>query len=176
MGAPADVHLHREAPLRLFTEDEANALLPQMEEIFLRLDPKLARLRDLRELVEDSEAYYGEGLAGAPAGDRESYAELLQEQADLDRSVQADIESVLAPRVGPGRMVAHPRRRLLWEEAALSPIGTLISRGPRRTGEGEHMATKEDVIGVLRKCYDPEIPINIYDLGLVYNIDLKDEG
>src|SRR5438046_8507500 len=96
MGAPADVHLHREAPLRLFTEDEANALLPQMEEIFLRLDPKLARLRDLRELVEDSEAYYGEGLAGAPAGDRESYAELLQEQADLDRSVQADIESVLA--------------------------------------------------------------------------------
>src|SRR5216110_2754450 len=96
MGAPADVHLHREAPLRLFTEDEANALLPQMEEVFLRLDPKLARLRDLRELVEDSEAYYGEGLAGAPAGDRESYAELLQEQADLDRSVQADIESVLA--------------------------------------------------------------------------------
>ena len=96
MGAPADVHLHRQAPLRLFTEDEENALLPQMEEIFLRLDPKLARLRDLRELVEDSEAYYGEGLAGAPAGDRESYAELLQEQADLDRSVQADIESVLA--------------------------------------------------------------------------------
>src|SRR5438876_970516 len=39
------------------------------------------------------------------------------------------------------------------------------------------MATKEEVIGVLRKCYDPEIPINIYDLGLVYNIDLKpDEG
>jgi len=39
------------------------------------------------------------------------------------------------------------------------------------------MATKEEVIGILRKCYDPEIPINIYDLGLVYNIDLKpDEG
>src|SRR5207249_12180071 len=39
------------------------------------------------------------------------------------------------------------------------------------------MATKEEVIGVLRKCYDPEIPINIYDLGLVYSIDLKpDEG
>ena len=38
------------------------------------------------------------------------------------------------------------------------------------------MATKEEVIGVLRKCYDPEIPINIYDLGLVYNIDLTAEG
>src|SRR3989442_16031614 len=39
------------------------------------------------------------------------------------------------------------------------------------------MASKDDVISILRKCYDPEIPINIYDLGLVYNIDLKgDEG
>ena len=39
------------------------------------------------------------------------------------------------------------------------------------------MASKDDVISVLRKCYDPEIPINIYDLGLVYNIELKgDEG
>src|SRR5437763_13809592 len=91
MGAPADVHLHREAPLRLFAEDEGNALLPEMEEIFLRLDPKVARLRDLRELVEDSEAYYGESLAGAPAGDRESYSEVLQEEADLEVSVRADM-------------------------------------------------------------------------------------
>jgi len=32
--------------------------------------------------------------------------------------------------------------------------------------------SRDDVIAVLKKCYDPEIPINIYDLGLVYNIDL----
>ncbi len=36
------------------------------------------------------------------------------------------------------------------------------------------MVTKDDVITVLRKCYDPEIPINIYDLGLVYTIDIKE--
>lgn len=34
------------------------------------------------------------------------------------------------------------------------------------------MATKEDVIGVAKSCYDPEIPVNIYDLGLVYKIDV----
>src|SRR5437879_442681 len=96
MGGPADVRLHSDAALRLFTEEEANALLPQLEEIFLLLDPKLARLRELKDLVEDSEAYYGEGLTSAPARDRESYADLLQEQADLDRSVQADIDAVLA--------------------------------------------------------------------------------
>ena len=38
------------------------------------------------------------------------------------------------------------------------------------------MVTKEEVIGVLKKCYDPEIPINIYDLGLVYRIDLDEPG
>ena len=36
------------------------------------------------------------------------------------------------------------------------------------------MPTKDEVITVLKKCYDPEIPINIYDLGLVYNIDINE--
>lgn len=41
---------------------------------------------------------------------------------------------------------------------------------------GERMTTKEEIIGVLKKCFDPEIPINIYDLGLVYNIDINDDA
>jgi FeS assembly SUF system protein len=31
------------------------------------------------------------------------------------------------------------------------------------------------VLGVLRSCYDPEIPVNIYELGLVYGIDVTAE-
>ena len=30
----------------------------------------------------------------------------------------------------------------------------------------------EKVIDVLKNCFDPEIPVNIYELGLVYNIDI----
>jgi len=33
---------------------------------------------------------------------------------------------------------------------------------------------KEKIIENLRQCYDPEISINIYDLGLIYNIDLSE--
>jgi len=33
---------------------------------------------------------------------------------------------------------------------------------------------KKKVIEVLKNIYDPEIPINIYDLGLLYSIDVKD--
>jgi FeS assembly SUF system protein len=35
--------------------------------------------------------------------------------------------------------------------------------------------TEEQVIEVLRECFDPEIPVNVYDLGLVYNIDVRDD-
>ena len=32
------------------------------------------------------------------------------------------------------------------------------------------------VIAALKNCYDPEIPVNIYELGLIYNIDIDPEG
>jgi len=35
---------------------------------------------------------------------------------------------------------------------------------------------KEEVIKVLRSCYDPEIPVNIYELGLIYDINLATNG
>jgi FeS assembly SUF system protein len=37
------------------------------------------------------------------------------------------------------------------------------------------MVTEEDVVEVLRTCYDPEIPLNIYDLGLIYGIEIKND-
>lgn len=38
------------------------------------------------------------------------------------------------------------------------------------------LKTEERVIEILKTVYDPEIPVNIYDLGLIYKIDLKDDG
>ena len=35
------------------------------------------------------------------------------------------------------------------------------------------MDLKEKVIAEIKKIYDPEIPVNIYELGLIYNIDIK---
>ncbi|MBH52374.1 MAG: aromatic ring hydroxylase [Chloroflexi bacterium] len=36
--------------------------------------------------------------------------------------------------------------------------------------------TKEQVIDALRDVYDPEIPVNVYDLGLIYAMDIDNEN
>tara|TARA_B100000941_G_C28379268_1_gene486420 strand:- start:299 stop:598 length:300 start_codon:yes stop_codon:yes gene_type:complete len=36
------------------------------------------------------------------------------------------------------------------------------------------MQIKDKIIEEIKKIYDPEIPVNIYDLGLIYKIDVKD--
>lgn len=42
--------------------------------------------------------------------------------------------------------------------------------------EEEKLKTEDQIVEVLKTVYDPEIPVNIYDLGLVYKIDFKDDG
>ena len=37
-------------------------------------------------------------------------------------------------------------------------------------------ALYESVVDALKDIYDPEIPVNIYDLGLIYGVDVTDEG
>ena len=37
------------------------------------------------------------------------------------------------------------------------------------------MELKEKIIGEIKKIYDPEIPVNIYELGLIYDISIKDK-
>lgn len=36
--------------------------------------------------------------------------------------------------------------------------------------------TREAVIAAIKTCYDPEIPVDIYELGLIYEIEVSDEG
>ena len=35
--------------------------------------------------------------------------------------------------------------------------------------------TEQDVLSALKSCYDPEIPVNIVDLGLIYKVDIGDD-
>ena len=37
------------------------------------------------------------------------------------------------------------------------------------------MSKKEQIIEEIRKIYDPELPVNIYELGLIYDIQVENE-
>ena len=40
----------------------------------------------------------------------------------------------------------------------------------------EFLETEEKIVRMLKTVFDPEIPVNIYDLGLIYKIDLQENG
>lgn len=41
--------------------------------------------------------------------------------------------------------------------------------------KNEFLQTEEAIVAMLKTVYDPEIPVNIYDLGLIYKVDIDDE-
>ncbi|MCK5170120.1 MAG: DUF59 domain-containing protein [Bacteroidales bacterium] len=41
--------------------------------------------------------------------------------------------------------------------------------------QNDFMALEAEIVKTLKEIYDPEIPVNIYDLGLIYAIDVDDE-
>lgn len=64
-------------------------------------------------------------------------------------------------------------------------MGTVITVMPRRVGfdkkylnrmeENKKLAIEEKIVAALKTVYDPEIPVNIYDLGLIYKVDYHEE-
>ena len=40
----------------------------------------------------------------------------------------------------------------------------------------EKFKIDEKIVAMLKTVYDPEIPVNVYDLGLIYKIDVSDNG
>ncbi|MEI6555988.1 MAG: iron-sulfur cluster assembly protein [Paludibacter sp.] len=40
----------------------------------------------------------------------------------------------------------------------------------------EFLEKEEKIVRMLKTVFDPEIPVNIYDLGLIYKIDLAEDG
>lgn len=44
------------------------------------------------------------------------------------------------------------------------------------SNERDILAIEADIVIALKAVYDPEIPVNVYDLGLIYEIDVEEDG
>ena len=46
----------------------------------------------------------------------------------------------------------------------------------KKMTQEEKTKMEERIVDVLKTVYDPEIPVNIYDLGMIYKIDVQEDG
>ena len=58
----------------------------------------------------------------------------------------------------------------------VSPVGDGKARAGMPLAEGTAVASSETVIDALRTVHDPEIPVNIYELGLIYGMEIDEAG
>jgi FeS assembly SUF system protein len=69
----------------------------------------------------------------------------------------------------------------MTDEAEIAPAPALPEPNrivPNHTGslpEADVERITSDLIGALKTVYDPEIPVDIYELGLIYKVDLDDD-
>ncbi len=70
--------------------------------------------------------------------------------------------------------LVHPYLGFMGAGAAAEEGTQAIAGEPLE--DGVPVATPEAVEAGLRSVYDPEIPVNIYDLGLIYRCDVDDRG
>ena len=53
---------------------------------------------------------------------------------------------------------------------------TFVAVFLRRTDMNEFLEREEAILKMLKTVFDPEIPVNVYDLGLIYGIEVKEDG
>ncbi len=73
----------------------------------------------------------------------------------------------------PGFEVVGP---FLPSSAAAAPPSAAVPAPTAGATGGPHAAAEESVRAALKNVYDPEIPMNIVDLGLLYGFDWADDG
>jgi len=53
-----------------------------------------------------------------------------------------------------------------------------MTEAPKQPADSDALRSPEqlrdDVIEAIKTCYDPEIPVNIYDLGLIYQVEVRE--
>ncbi len=96
MEGPLDLGVRPYVPARLFTLTEANALVPRLMEILARMDPKITRMKELEDLVEDAESYWGSRGETMPPEEREAYERNLEERDEARAVLDEEVGEIAA--------------------------------------------------------------------------------
>lgn len=95
-------------------------------------------------------------------------------------TLEKGTQGVITQTLGGSYTIATPYGLSRIAEKDLDALGLEKPKAgvKEKTAQTNGEASEEDVWNQLRQCYDPEIPVNIVDLGLVYDCRLikKDDG
>lgn len=61
-------------------------------------------------------------------------------------------------------------------DADVQPLQNFVAYAGNSLAEGQEKARMFDIVEAIKTVSDPEIPINVYDMGLIYKIDQNDAG
>jgi FeS assembly SUF system protein len=102
-----------------------------------------------------------------------------KKQAEID-AAEAKVQASLVPRdvfvPPPGMEPGTPSHIPGFDFSPVDPDEEFRAKGGSPLADGVDVATEEAIVDALQTVYDPEIPVNIYDLGLIYKIDIAENG
>ena len=100
-------------------------------------------------------------------------------QAEIE-AAEAKVKASLVERdvfvPPPGMEPGTPSHIPGFDFSPVNPDEEFRAKGGSPLADGVEVATEEAIVDALQTVYDPEIPVNIYDLGLIYKIDIADNG
>lgn len=111
-------------------------------------------------------------------------AEAVTESADdgINHEALAKIEQDLkraeTPEFVPpsGMQEGTPSGIPGFDYSPVDPDEEFKATAGKPLAEGAAVASEDDVVEALREVYDPEIPVNVYDLGLIYGLSILEKG
>jgi FeS assembly SUF system protein len=86
----------------------------------------------------------------------------------------------VTPGMGPHGPTGSPGFGAPMDSGGLDPDilenGGLVGKAGEPLPEGTTVGSKEAIVDALKTVYDPEIPVDIYELGLIYELDVAPQG
>ncbi len=109
-------------------------------------------------------------VAEPMADDGVNHEALAKIADDLQRAEKSDF--VHPQSMEPGTPSGIPG----FDYSPVDPDEEFRAKAGKPLADGTPVACEEAVVEALREVYDPEIPVNIYDLGLIYGLSILEKG
>ena len=95
----------------------------------------------------------------------------------MGEEMKIEVEQVEAVAPPPrARLTPEPRPAENFARKRDYLAGFLAEEKPPLEPSAPGSAVQEAVVEALKSIFDPEIPVNIYDLGLIYDVAVSDDG